>query len=412
MEHIISNYLADYLDQHNILTPYQHGFRKGLSTTTQLVSIVHAFSSIIDKSGQIDVIFLDFSKAFDRVSHSGLLFKLNQLKIPHTLINWIASYLEMRKQFVDVGGHLSDPAPVNSGVPQGSVLGPLLFLIYINDITKCVDESVGIRLFADDCILYKPVNSDNDQTTLNNSLNAITNWCETWDMKLNQDKTVFMRITNKKNPIMTKYLIKGVEISQTNSFKYLGVTFSSNLTWSTHIDTICASARRKLGLLRHKIKNSPSHVKLLAYNTLIRPLLEYATIVWDPHTKKDINKLEQIQRLAVRFIYNRYRRLDSPTELMKLNNIMTLQARRKIARLKFLYQLWNHKLLLDPSLYLEPLSSRPTRHYHPLKFTPIFARTNNFKYSFFPRTIADWNALPPEMFTSSNVQSFIEQLQG
>lgn len=154
-------------------------------------------------------------------------------------------YLAMRKQFVDIGWQISENAPVNSGVPQGSVLGPLLFLIHINDITTCVDEDVGIRLFADDCVLYKAVHSINDQTTLNNSLNVITNWRDTWDIKLNQEKTVMMRITNKKCPILYQYLIRGDQISQTNSFKYLGVTFTSNLTWSTHIDVICASAQRK-----------------------------------------------------------------------------------------------------------------------------------------------------------------------
>lgn len=256
----------------------------------------------------------------------------------------------MRKQFVDISGHISENAPVNSGVPQGSVLGPLLRLIYINDITTCVDEGVGIRLFADYCVLYEAVNSINDQTTLNHSLNDITNWCDTWDMKLNHEKTVMMRITNKKSPLLYQYLIRGDQISQTNSFKYHGVTFTSNQRWSTHINVICASARRKLGLLRHKIKNSPSPVKLLAFNTLITPILEYASIVWDPQTKKDINKLERIQRLALRFIYNRYRRHDSPTDLVKLNNIVTLQSRRKIARLKFLYQLWNREFLLDSSL--------------------------------------------------------------
>lgn len=410
LEHIISNYLTEFLNYHNILTPFQHGFRKGLSTTTQLVSIVHTFSSVIDKSGQVDAIFLDLSKAFDRVSHSGLLYKLNQLNVPCTLIKWIASYLEVRKQFVDIGGQVSDLGSVNSGVPQGSVLGPLLFLVYINDITSCVHESVGIRLFADDCLLYRAVESTDDQTTLNNSLNAISNWCDKWGMKLNETKTVFMRITNKKFPLLYDYSINGSQIAHTNSFKYLGVTFTNNLTWSTHIDTICASARRKLGLLRHKLKKSPPDVKLLAYNTLIRPRLEYACIVWDPHTKNDINKLEQIQRLAVRFIYNRYRRHDSPTCLMKTNNIMTLQNRRKITRLKFLYQLWNRKLSLDPLPYLQLLPHRPTRNYHPLKFTPIFARTNNFKFSFFPRTINDWNVLPPEIFLSNNVPQLIDQL--
>lgn len=365
---------------------------------------------MIDNSGQTDVIFLDLSKAFDKISHSGLIFKLNKLGFPCTLVKWIISYLELRKQFVDLNGSYSDTLPVISGVPQGSVLGPLLFLIYINDITTCVNQDVNIRLFADDCLLFKTINNVNDQVSLNESLDAIFTWCNLWGMTLNPEKTVFMRITNKKSPLKYQYTINNAPVSLTDSFKYLGVTITGNLTWSSHIDNICASARRKLGLLKHKLKYSPPNVKMLAYNTLIRSRLEYASVVWDPHTKKDINKLEHVQRQAVRFIYNRYQRLDSPSTLMQNNSIATLESRRKSNRLKFLADLWNRKLRLDPSTFLTPLSTRPTRHYHPFKFTPLFARTNTYKYSFFPRTISDWNSLPAATFTSNNLHASIDQL--
>lgn len=157
---------------------------------------------MIDNSGQIDVIFLDLSKAFDKISHSGLTFKLNKLGFPCTLVKWIISYLELRRQFVDLNGSYSDPLPVISGVPQGSVLGPLLFLIYINDISTCVNQDVNIRLFADDCSLFKTFNNANDQVSLNESLDAILTWCNMWGMTLNPE-IVFMRITNKKSPLST-----------------------------------------------------------------------------------------------------------------------------------------------------------------------------------------------------------------
>lgn len=408
LEHCIANFMIKFLEDNNLLTPFQHGFRKGFSTTTQLVSTVHSLASTLDKSGQTDIIFMDFSKAFDLVSHSGLILKLNRLHFPSNLVKWISSYLNKRRQFVDVDGHYSDFLPVNSGVPQGSVLGPLLFLIYINDLTACIDESVTIRLFADDCLVYKEIKNGNDQVVLNNSISAISNWCDKWHMKLNLEKTVFMRVTNKKCPAEFQYCINDVAIAQTESFKYLGVTLTSHLTWSKHIDAVCASARRKLGLVRHRLKYSPPHVKLLAYNSLIRSRLEYACIVWDPFYKKDINKLEQINRLAVRFTYNRYKRCDSPTELMNANGISSLESRRKLARLKFLFHLWHQDLKLDSSTYLQPSTTRPTRHHHSCRFTPIFARTEKFKHSFFPRTIIDWNALPSHIFLSNDVPRSIE----
>lgn len=410
LEHIISNYINDFLDKHEIISPFQHGFRKGLSTTTQLISTIHSFASIVDRPGQVDVIFLDFSKAFDRVPHSGLIYKLNEIGLPSTVVQWISAYLQMRKQFVDVVGHHSDPLPVISGVPQGSVLGPLLFSIFINDLTFCIDKSVSIRLFADDCLLFKDINSTRDQVVLNESLNAVSSWCDRWEMKLNQEKSLYMRITNKKSSHQYEYFIGDNYISRTMSFKYLGITISSNLSWSSHIEHVCAAARRKLGMIRHKLKHVPSHVKLLAYNTLIRTKLEYACTVWDPFTKKDIKILEDVQKQAARFIFNRYHPHDSPAALIQSNNIISLESRRKLARLKFLYQLWFKKLRLESSSFLHPSSTRRTRHDHPHKITPVFARTNAFKYSFFPRTITEWNNLPHHIFISDNVLESIERL--
>lgn len=172
LEHIVSNHITNHLEANNLLTPFQHGFRKGYSTITQLVSTVHDNAASLDKSGQNDVIFLDFSKAFDRAPHGKLLIKLQRLGIEPIVIKWIKSYLANRKQFVAMGDSVSSTLSVNSGVPQGSALGPLLFLIYINDIVNVV------RLSADDCILYKEITSVHDQNILQQSLSSIVDWCE------------------------------------------------------------------------------------------------------------------------------------------------------------------------------------------------------------------------------------------
>lgn len=189
-------------------------------------------------------------------------------------------------------------------------------------------------------------------------------------------------------------------LAEVVEYKYLGVTLTNDLSWNKHISNICASSFRKLGLLRHKLKHAPSTVKKLTYLTVIRPSLEYASIVWDPYTKRNIEALELIQRKAVRFIYSKYRRTDSPTNLMKENSIPTLEKRRKIHRLKFLFLLNNNKLSVNRDLYLKPLTTRQTRHRQTHSLTPYFARTNIFKYSFFPRTINDWNCLPQSLTSS------------
>lgn len=406
-EHVVSNFIVSFLEANNILTPFQHGFRKRLSTLTQLVTTIHELASSLDKAEQIDVIFLDFSKAFDRVPHSKLILKLQKIGLPITLIKWIQCYLSNRKQFVKINSCFSTTLPVTSGVPQGSVLGPVLFLIYINDISDVIDaSSIGLKLFADDCVLFKRISSSSDQANLQSNLDAVSEWCAKWSMELNCDKSVLLQVTNKKNAFTSSYRLNNHTLKQVDEYKYLGVTITSRLTWSSHINKICASASRKLGFLRHKLKTAPSHVKLLAYNSIVRPQLEYASAAWDPFLKKDIHKLEMVQRRAVRFIFNSYHSRASLSLLMANNNIMTLENRRKLARLRFLFLLSSQQFNVNPALYIQPRLSRSTRTTHEHNLTPIFARTNLFKHSFFPRTIEQWNRLPVDVFSARDVSDF------
>lgn len=164
----------------------QHGFRSGLSTTTQLVEIIHDFASTVNKGQQTDAIFMDFSKAFDRVSHVKLLHKLGAVFKNDKILAWIKAYLTNRHQFVTVNKTTSDIAAVNSGVPQGSVLGPLFFLLYINDIVT--NLSVKIRLYADDCVLYNEITTEEDQLRLNRDFNKAVQWCKQWQMCINFEK--------------------------------------------------------------------------------------------------------------------------------------------------------------------------------------------------------------------------------
>lgn len=404
LEHIIADYIINFLNRNNLLSDCQHGFRKGFSTVTQLTSIVHDFASVLDKTGQVDVIFLDFQKAFDLVSHVHLMHKLKVIGLPAFVTNWISSYLSNRFQYVCIDDHSSTRLPVLSGVPQGSVLGPLLFLIYINDLVSLISDPVKIKLFADDCILYNKITCPEDQQMLNTNLNYVQAWCEKWGMKLNAKKSVFMNITNKKNKLSFPYNLPSQPLEQVSEYKYLGVTITNNLSWNKHVTNTCAASFRKLCFLRHKLRKAPTNVKLLAYTSIIRPRLEYACTVWDPHTKSNINALEMIQRKSVRFIFSSYRPSDSPTRLMEEHGIPTLQSRRQIQRLKFLFLLKNNKLSLKPEEFLQPLTSRQTRHRHLESLTPYSARTNIFKFSFFPRTITDWNKLTESAVT--NIHSF------
>lgn len=408
LEHVLFTHICHFLESSNLLHPRQHGFRKALSTSTQLVETTHYFSEVLNRRGQVDVVFLDFSKAFDQVSHPKLLIKLKAILRNDMITNWISDYLTLRRQGVVIDGSISEPVFVDSGVPQGSVLGPLLFLIFINDILD--DIPVQINLFADDCVLYTEISSPGDHLLIDASLEKINLWCAKWQMTLNAKKTVFMNITRKKNISHFSYSIDGVPLQKVESFKYLGVIITSDLRWNDHIDYISRRAFQKLGYLRRSLGRSSVSAKLTAFKTYVRPILEYAGVVWDPHTEVNKNKLEKIQRRAVRFIYSSYSWSVSPSQLLQNANLESLENRRRRDRLKFLYLIINDQLKINKNKYISFFQPRLTRRSHQLSIREFSAKNNVFHHSFFPRTVREWNSLPADVVNSPTLSSFLSQI--
>lgn len=174
---------------------------------------------------------------------------------------------------------------VLSGVPKGSVLGPLLFLMYINDIPAIVNTPVKMKLFADDCLIYSRVLCPNDQIELNKCLQALNIWCQRWGMEINYKKTTYTHVTRKRDVLRFEYNIGEYVLTEVQSFRYLGVTVAHNLDWSIHVHNTYTKAYQKLCFLRRKLPNATKEIKLVAYKTFIRPVLEYANAVWSPHQK-------------------------------------------------------------------------------------------------------------------------------
>lgn len=378
---------------------------------TQLTEVINDFSLALNNKKQIDAIFLDMSKAFDRVPHDQLIHKLMQLGINHNVVKWITAYLTGRTQFVEICGSKSRELEVTSGVPQGSVLGPVLFLAYINDIASDVDETITVRLFADDCLIYREINDSNDQTQLGKGLASIENWCERWKMKLNKEKTVALRVTNKTKHVHNfTYTLNSGVISTVNAVKYLGVTINNDLSWASHITNICSAAERKLWFLRRKLRLAPTSVKLSAFLTIVRPTLEYASVIWDPHHKGLIEKLEKVQRKAARFILSRYSRTDSVSNMLEILNLPTLLDRRTDARLKFFFSLTKNAFNIKTTQYLIPKQGRDVRGTNSRAYRVPQLRINTYAYSFFPRTIRQWNALPESVVQSRTVSEFERQI--
>ena len=278
MEHVISSSMMRHLDDNGILTDTQHGFRKHRSCESQLISTIHDLAKGIEDRKQTDVVLLDFSKAFDKVPHLRLLQKLDHYGIRGDTRRWIAQFIQGRDQKVLLNGQHSTSAPVHSGVPQGTVLGPILFLVFINDLPDCVQSPV--RLFADDCVQYR---MPSDATQMQDDLNNLQKWEDKWLMEFHPEKCLTIRITNKRNIIKTDYQIHGQTLQTVDSAKYLGVNIQSKLNWSPHIATTAHKADNTRAFLQRNMRSCPRNVRSQCYTTLVRPILEYCSPVWDPH---------------------------------------------------------------------------------------------------------------------------------
>ena len=274
MEHIVFGHLNKHLSTNGILSLLQHGFRAGMSGETQLVLTCHDWANILNQQGQVDALLLDFSKAFDKVSHTKLLHKLDQYGVNGKTHKWISGFLHNRTQFVAINGTHSSTTPVTSGVPQGSVLGPTLFLLRINDIVD-VPKS-NLRLFADDTVLYRAIKSQNDHQILQEDLHNITKWASDWQMDFNVSKCHLLRITNKRKPHEFTYSANSKVLTKLSQCDYLGIRCSETLRWDAHCSKVAAKANNTLGLIRRTLKPCSSEVKERAYMMLVRPTLEYA----------------------------------------------------------------------------------------------------------------------------------------
>ena len=287
LEHIICRHLLNHLEKNNILTKRNHGFRSGFSCETQLLTTAFDLFNSFEREKQTDVAILDFSKAFDIVPHKKLLHKLSLYGITGPLHVCLSNFLTQRSMKVVIEGACSESPTVDFGVPQGTVLGPILFLCHINDLPSSVSSQV--RLFADDCLLYRKINTFKNHLTLQQDLKQLEVWADTWGMRFNASKCYILSIKEKSN---FHYTLNSTILKHVTNNPYLGILFSQDLKRGDHIAKICKKANSMIGFLRRNLRNCPSGCKRNAYLSLVRSVLEYGAALWDPYLQKDIIKLE------------------------------------------------------------------------------------------------------------------------
>ena len=410
LEHIIFRSIMDHLDNNNILVNFQHGFRALHSCETQLVNTIQDLAKGIDDQEQLDLLILDFSKAFDTVAHRRLLDKLQYYGIRDTIHTWLKNWLTGRVQRVVVDGEFSSVCSVMSGVPQGTVLGPLMFILYINDISEGTESS--IRLFADDCILYRVIGGAGDAEVLQSDLDRLCKWAEKWQMSFNTNKCSVLSVTKKRNPLVNLYNMQGSSLQHCDQHPYLGVQLTKEMCWGPHIHKTTAKAQVSLDLLRRNMSGCSTETKALAYNSIVRPVLEYAGAVWDPYHITHIHKLEAVQRRAARWALQDYQREASVTAMLEELGWRTLQERRCISRLVFFYKTRIQKTACHiPSSFRPIVPLYASRLSNSCQHTMPHTRSDIYRLSFFPRTVRIWNILPEELIASTTHQMFKTRLQ-
>ena len=258
--------------------------------------------------------------------------------------------MDNRKQAVVINGINSEKIPVSFGVPQGSVLDPILFLAYINDLPEQVKSKV--RLFADDTALYLAISSTTESEVLQTDLASLEKWEKMWDMQFNPSKCQVLQITKKTKPLNTKYFLHNLELESVPAAKYLGVTIADDLSWFKHIDITTKKANQTLGFLKRNIRVHNKDLKSVAYKTLVRPQLEYASTVLYPHTTKDINKVGAVQRRAARWATRDYRYTSSVTVMLRGLNWRPLDHCRFDSRLVMMYKVTYDLVAIPASDYL------------------------------------------------------------
>ena len=401
MERIIVVEMANHIQMNCALNSSQHGFLRGHSCVTQLLEFVTDITHILNDGLCADVIFFDLSKAFDKVPHQRLLTKVASFGISGDLLSLLKDYLSGRSQFVSVHGKDSSVVPVTSGVPQGSVVGPLLFIIYVDDMD--VGVTSALKKFADDTKAYKGFPRDDYLRAtgeMQQDINTLQRWESTWLMQFNPEKCKVMHL-GTGNP-QTTYYMGATALSAVTEEKDLGVLISSDFKFSKHCSSIVATAHRQLGMIRRTIVSRDKRVLVPLYIALVRPLLEYCCSIWSPHLVKDVVAIEKVQRSFTR-LFPELRGLPYESRLISLR-LHSLQFRRIRTDLIELFKaLKGHSGLNFDAIF----SYAPTTRGHSLTLArPGVAKLNCFYYAFANRVVPIWNSLPESAVKCDTINEF------
>ena len=407
MESGMRDAIVDHLVNNALIKDTQHGFMRRKSCTTNLLEFLEKLTAQQDQGKAVDVIYLDFAKAFDKVPHRRLLEKIKAHNIEDKVLNWLEDWLANRKQRTVLNGVASEWTDVLSGVPQGSVLGPLAFIIYINDIDLVLVLITIMNKFADDTKIANTILSDADVQNLQQCLNRLVTWADTWGMSFNVDKCKVMHI-GRNNP-QANYMMSGVQLKETVSERDIGVKVHQSLRPSVQCTEASQRANAVLGQVTRAFHFRDRTTFLKLYKQYVRPHLEFAVPAWSPWTQGDRDTIEKVQRRAVRMVSGL--KAGSYEEKLKELDMLSLEGRRTlydmVQSFKIIRGFDDVKATTWFTLVGDTPHLRLTRNTSdPLNIVRQNPRTE-IRRSFFSNRVVDtWNSLPSDVKHSKTITMF------
>jgi hypothetical protein len=413
-ERVLFNHIFHFLKTNDLINKHQSGFIPGDSTVNQLLAICHKLCGHLDNNEDVIGVFLDLTKAFDKVWHQGLLYKINKIGIQGNILKMMSSYLANRQQFVVLHGCKSNLAKLAAGVPQGSVLGPLLFLVYINDITEALaNESY---LFADDTSVFCPVQNGNILRTaeiINTDLDKLNKWAKKWLVTINPTKTVVMLFSKKRHPPLLPHLVlDGNQLQVVTMHKHLGIVLTQSLNWSEHINSVASKCSRLLSIFkRYKYRWSRLALET-CYKSFVRPILEYGSIIYDSCTIGQSKQIESLQSEAARLVTGT-KKGTSITSIIQELGWESLQSRRSQAKLIKMFEIVNKlapKFLTELIIKFQPSEVHFTRSHTQCNYNIPKCKTTLLQKSFLVSGISGWNKLNESTKVAKSKAAFKKRL--
>ena len=403
-EKVVKDQLCSHLINNNLLSSHQFGFVPGRNTKTQLLVTVKEWIKNLDNDIPTDVAFMDFRKAFDAVPHQRLLYKLQKYGVKGHIHSWITNFLSDRTQYVKINNSSSQEKPVTSGVPQGSVLGPMLFIFYINDLPDIC--SVPTKIYADDTKAYTCIRTNNDHASLQESIDQMYNWTQSWQLHFNASKCKILHI-GEKNPQHAYFIGNGnsrMQIETTTLEKDLGVLVDTELNFESHIEHIVNRASSKKATILRNFSYRSKNVLVPLFKALVRPILEYANTVWDPSFRNQINYIESVQRSYTQHILE-VKKLPYEERLKKLR-LPSLEYRRFRGDLIELYKIAQQKYDRSSVNSLFQFNQSSRLRGHNFKVTKVSCKKRQFQHYFTNRTVNHWNKLSKKTVNSNSLDIF------